>query len=55
MTTNEALIARVARAICRANCGLSMSADRVECQVHSAWDMWTGEARAAIAALSEDD
>lgn len=47
------VVERVARAICRANCRSDMSAEAVDCQVEHAWDLWTAEARAAIAAMPE--
>lgn len=48
--SEEEVVEAVARAICRANCRPQMTADEIECQVHSAWDMWKPEARAAIEA-----
>ncbi len=52
----ESMIERVARAICRANCGPRMQRDepdRVECQVENGWSLWEDEARAAIEAMRE--
>ena len=46
-------IERVARAICRANCPRSMPQEAMECQVANAWDMWVGEAVAALQAIRE--
>lgn len=55
MTPTPEDIERVARAICRAYCGPTMSVEAIECQVEGAWDMWTLEAKGAIAAMPSDD
>lgn len=52
---SDDLVERLARAICRANCGPRMARDHpedVECQVANGWDMWADEARACLAELS---
>lgn len=50
MTLSEQALEAAARAVCLANCPPTMDQDRIECQVHSGWDMWLPEARAAVTA-----
>lgn len=49
------MIEKVARAICRDFHKGKLSGGDLDNEVHNAWDLWTGEAAAAIKAMMEPD